>query len=143
MNCSHEAVDAVGVPSGYGKSTLLRCIDGLEPITEGTIEIDGKVINDVSPANRGIAMMFKSYALCPHMTVFNNMAYSLKLQRVPRAEIRQYVEASARKLQLSGGQRQRITIGQAIVRDPKVFLFDEPLSDLDAAPRVQMRMELM
>ena len=149
---SGEFVVFVG-PSGCGKSTLLRCISGLETITSGTLEIDGRVVNDVAPSKRGIAMVFQSYALYPHMNVYDNMAYSLKLQGLPKPEIRQKVEAAAGKLQLtkyldrlpkalSGGQRQRVAIGRAIVRDPKVFLFDEPLSNLDAALRVQMRMEI-
>jgi multiple sugar transport system ATP-binding protein len=149
---SGEFIVFVG-PSGCGKSTLLRCISGLETITSGTLEIDGRVVNDVAPSKRGIAMVFQSYALYPHMNVFDNMAYSLKLQGLPKAEIRQKVEAAAAKLQLSqylerlpkalsGGQRQRVAIGRAIVRDPKVFLFDEPLSNLDAALRVQMRIEI-
>jgi multiple sugar transport system ATP-binding protein len=149
---SGEFIVFVG-PSGCGKSTLLRCISGLETISAGTLEIDGRVVNDVAPSKRGIAMVFQSYALYPHMNVFDNMAYSLKLQGMPKAEIKQKVEAAANKLQLtkylerlpkalSGGQRQRVAIGRAIVRDPKVFLFDEPLSNLDAALRVQMRMEI-
>ena len=140
-------------PSGCGKSTLLRCISGLEHITSGTLEIDGEVVNEVSPAKRGIAMVFQSYALYPHMNVFDNMAYSLKLQHLPKADIRAKVMQAAEKLQLidyldryprqlSGGQRQRVAIGRAIVRDPRVFLFDEPLSNLDASLRVQMRMEI-
>jgi len=149
---SGEFIVFVG-PSGCGKSTLLRCISGLESITSGTLEIDGRVVNDVAPSKRGIAMVFQSYALYPHMNVFDNMAYSLKLQNLPKEEIRKKVHAAADKLQLtpylerlpkalSGGQRQRVAIGRAIVRDPKVFLFDEPLSNLDAALRVQMRMEI-
>ncbi|MGD9739184.1 MAG: ABC transporter ATP-binding protein [Bauldia sp.] len=149
---SGEFVVFVG-PSGCGKSTLLRCISGLETITSGTISIDGRVVNDIAPSKRGIAMVFQSYALYPHMNVFRNMAYGLKLQGMPKAEIKQRVEAAAAKLQLtsylhrlpkalSGGQRQRVAIGRAIVRDPKVFLFDEPLSNLDAALRVQMRIEI-
>ena len=149
---SGEFVVFVG-PSGCGKSTLLRCISGLETISAGSLEIGGRVVNDVAPSRRGIAMVFQSYALYPHMTVFDNMAYSLKLKNTPKAEIKKMVEAAAEKLQLteyldrlpkalSGGQRQRVAIGRAIVRDPKVFLFDEPLSNLDAALRVQMRMEI-
>jgi len=140
-------------PSGCGKSTLLRTISGLETITDGTLEIEGRVVNHVAPSKRGIAMVFQSYALYPHMTVFDNMAYSLKLKGVPKSEIDTKVRAAADTLQLtdyldrlpkalSGGQRQRVAIGRAIVRDPKVFLFDEPLSNLDAALRVQMRMEI-
>ena len=149
---SGEFIVFVG-PSGCGKSTLLRCISGLETITSGSLEIDGRVMNDVAPSKRGIAMVFQSYALYPHMTVYDNMAYALKLMNMPKAELDQKVRAAADKLQLtkylerlpkalSGGQRQRVAIGRAIVRDPKVFLFDEPLSNLDAALRVQMRMEI-
>jgi multiple sugar transport system ATP-binding protein len=149
---SGEFIVFVG-PSGCGKSTLLRCISGLETISSGTLEIDGRVVNEVAPSKRGIAMVFQSYALYPHMTVYDNMAYALKLQNTPKAELDQKVRAAAEKLQLtkylerlpkalSGGQRQRVAIGRAIVRDPKVFLFDEPLSNLDAALRVQMRMEI-
>jgi ABC-type sugar transport system ATPase subunit len=140
-------------PSGCGKSTLLRTISGLEDITSGTLEIDGAVMNDVGPSKRGIAMVFQSYALYPHMTVFKNIAFGLEMSGMARAEIRNKVEAVARTLQLSeyldrlpkhlsGGQRQRVAIGRAIVRDPRVFLFDEPLSNLDAALRVQMRIEI-
>ena len=149
---SGEFIVFVG-PSGCGKSTLLRCISGLENISSGTLEIDGRVVNDVAPSKRGIAMVFQSYALYTHMTVYDNMAYALRLQNTPKAELDQKVRAAAEKLQLtkylerlpkalSGGQRQRVAIGRAIVRDPKVFLFDEPLSNLDAALRVQMRMEI-
>jgi multiple sugar transport system ATP-binding protein len=149
---SGEFIVFVG-PSGCGKSTLLRCISGLETISSGTLQIDGRVVNDVAPSKRGIAMVFQSYALYPHMTVYDNMAYALKLQNLPKAELDEKVRAAAEKLQLtkylerlpkalSGGQRQRVAIGRAIVRDPKVFLFDEPLSNLDAALRVQMRMEI-
>jgi multiple sugar transport system ATP-binding protein len=149
---SGEFVAFVG-PSGCGKSTLLRCISGLEEITDGTLEIGGIDVTDVNPSQRGIAMVFQSYALYPHMTVYDNMAYSLKLQKIPKEQIEQMVNAAAEKLQLtpylkrrpralSGGQRQRVAIGRAIVRNPKVFLFDEPLSNLDAALRVQMRMEI-
>jgi len=149
---SGEFIVFVG-PSGCGKSTLLRCISGLETVSGGTLEIDGRVVNEVAPSKRGIAMVFQSYALYPHMTVFDNMAYALKLQKLSRAEIDQKVKAAAAKLQLtqylerlpkalSGGQRQRVAIGRAIVRDPRVFLFDEPLSNLDAALRVQMRIEI-
>jgi multiple sugar transport system ATP-binding protein len=147
-----EFVVFVG-PSGCGKSTLLRMVAGLEPITSGTISIGGKIVNDIPPADRGIAMVFQSYALYPHMTVFGNMAYSLKLKRLGKAAIQTKVHKAAAKLQLmelldryprelSGGQRQRVAIGRSIVRDPGVFLFDEPLSNLDASLRVQMRMEL-
>jgi multiple sugar transport system ATP-binding protein len=149
---SGEFIVFVG-PSGCGKSTLLRCISGLETISSGTLQIDGRVVNEVAPSKRGIAMVFQSYALYPHMTVYDNMAYALKLMNMPKAELDQKVRAAAEKLQLtsylerlpkalSGGQRQRVAIGRAIVRDPKVFLFDEPLSNLDAALRVQMRMEI-
>ena len=149
---SGEFIVFVG-PSGCGKSTLLRCISGLETISSGTLAIDGRAMNDVAPSKRGIAMVFQSYALYPHMTVYDNMAYALKLMNLPKAELDQKVRAAADKLQLtkylerlpkalSGGQRQRVAIGRAIVRDPKVFLFDEPLSNLDAALRVQMRMEI-
>ena len=140
-------------PSGCGKSTLLRMIAGLEDITDGTLQIDGDVVNDVVPAERGVAMVFQSYALYPHMTVFENMAFGLQQARTPKAEIDHLVRAAADSLQiteyldrlpkhLSGGQRQRVAIGRAIVRDPKVFLFDEPLSNLDAALRVQTRIEI-
>jgi multiple sugar transport system ATP-binding protein len=140
-------------PSGCGKSTLLRMIAGVEAITEGELSIGGRACNDVAPAERGIAMVFQSYALYPHMTVAQNMGFALKLAKVPAAEISDRVAAAARILQiepllgrtpkaLSGGQRQRVAIGRAIVRKPAVFLFDEPLSNLDAALRVQMRIEL-
>ncbi len=140
-------------PSGCGKSTLLRCIAGLENISAGTLSIDGEVVNERAPSRRGIAMVFQSYALYPHMNVYDNMAYALKIQNASKDEIKQKVTAAAEKLQLtkyldrlpkqlSGGQRQRVAIGRAIVRDPKVFLFDEPLSNLDAALRVQTRIEI-
>ncbi|MES3021446.1 MAG: sn-glycerol-3-phosphate ABC transporter ATP-binding protein UgpC [Pseudomonadota bacterium] len=140
-------------PSGCGKSTLLRMIAGLEDITEGELEIGGRRCNDVAPAERGIAMVFQSYALYPHMTVAENMGFALKLAGMPKSEIAARVGAAAQILQmahllerkpkaLSGGQRQRVAIGRAIVREPDVFLFDEPLSNLDAALRVQMRIEL-
>ena len=140
-------------PSGCGKSTLLRLIAGLEEITSGTLLIDGQDVSDIPPAERGLAMVFQTYALYPHMTVADNMAFSLRLAGVPRDERRAKVRDAARILQLeqlldrkpkelSGGQRQRVAIGRAIVRSPKVFLFDEPLSNLDAALRVQMRIEL-
>jgi multiple sugar transport system ATP-binding protein len=139
-------------PSGCGKSTLLRTIAGLEDITEGTLSIGGTVVNDVPPAERGIAMVFQSYALYPHMNLFDNMAFGLKLAKVPPAEIETAVNAAAKILHidhllqrkpkdLSGGQRQRVAIGRAIVRKPEVFLFDEPLSNLDTALRVKMRYE--
>jgi multiple sugar transport system ATP-binding protein len=148
-----EFVVFVG-PSGCGKSTLLRMIAGLEPITSGELRIDGKRVNEVGPADRGLAMVFQSYALYPHMTVRQNMGFALRLARVGKAERDRKVMAAARILQLepylerrpkdlSGGQRQRVAIGRAIVRDPKVFLFDEPLSNLDAALRGQMRIELL
>jgi multiple sugar transport system ATP-binding protein len=149
---SGEFIVFVG-PSGCGKSTLLRSICGLESITSGTLEIDHAVVNDVPPSKRGIAMVFQSYALYPHMSVFENIGFALENQGLPRAEIRQRVEKVAEMLQLtpylarlpkalSGGQRQRVAIGRAIVRGAKVFLFDEPLSNLDAALRVQTRMEI-
>ncbi|ACR79012.1 ABC transporter ATP-binding protein [Kosmotoga olearia] len=140
-------------PSGCGKTTTLRMIAGLEEITEGTIEIGGKIVNDVEPKDRDIAMVFQNYALYPHMTVYENMAFGLKLRKFPKPEIDKRVKEAARILgieslldrkpkQLSGGQRQRVAVGRAIVRNPKVFLFDEPLSNLDAKLRVQMRAEL-
>jgi len=140
-------------PSGCGKSTLLRMISGLEDISEGTLEIDGVVVNDVPPSLRGIAMVFQSYALYPHMTVYENMAFSLRIAKLDKQTIEEYVLKAAEMLQLteylhrlpkalSGGQRQRVAIGRAIVRKPKVFLFDEPLSNLDAALRVATRMEI-
>ena len=140
-------------PSGCGKSTMLRMIAGLEEINSGTISINGKVVNNLPPKERNIAMVFQSYALYPHMTVFDNMAFGLKLEKRSTDEINERVQEAARILQiqdylkrkpkqLSGGQRQRVAIGRAITRKPKVFLFDEPLSNLDAALRVQMRVEL-
>jgi multiple sugar transport system ATP-binding protein len=150
----HEGEFVVFVgPSGCGKSTLLRLIAGLETITAGELLIDGERCNDLPPSERGIAMVFQSYALYPHMSVYDNMAFSLKLAHMKKAEIRDRVERAADILQigpllerkpkaLSGGQRQRVAIGRAIVRQPKVFLFDEPLSNLDAALRVQMRIEI-
>jgi len=140
-------------PSGCGKSTALRMIAGLEVITKGEISIDGKIVNELEPAERDIAMVFQNYALYPHMTVFKNMAYGLKIRRMPKAEIEKRVQKAAKILeltefldrkpqQLSGGQRQRVAMGRCIVREPKVFLFDEPLSNLDAKLRVQMRLEL-
>jgi multiple sugar transport system ATP-binding protein len=140
-------------PSGCGKSTTLRMIAGLEPISGGTIEIGGQVVNRVEPKDRGIAMVFQNYALYPHMTVFDNLAFGLKLAKKPKAFIREAVLRAAttlglealldRKPQgLSGGQRQRVALGRAMVRNPKVFLFDEPLSNLDAKMRVQMRAEI-
>lgn len=140
-------------PSGCGKSTLLRMIAGLEKISSGTLEIEGTLMNDVPPAKRGIAMVFQSYALYPHMTVRDNMTFALKIAKMPADEINASVENAAKVLQLtdyldrlpkalSGGQRQRVAIGRAIVRDPKIFLFDEPLSNLDAALRVATRIEI-
>ncbi|MEK1927633.1 MAG: ABC transporter ATP-binding protein [Rhizobium giardinii] len=140
-------------PSGCGKSTLLRLIAGLEEITSGTLSFDGRVVNQLTPPKRGIAMVFQSYALYPHMTVFENMAFGMQLAGRDKAQCKQRVEAAAAMLQLtpylqrlprqlSGGQRQRVAIGRAIVRDPKVFLFDEPLSNLDAALRVATRLEI-
>ncbi|NKX46172.1 ABC transporter ATP-binding protein [Roseicyclus persicicus] len=147
-----ELIVFVG-PSGCGKSTLLRMIAGLERISGGTLEIDGQVVNDVPPSQRGIAMVFQSYALYPHMTVYDNMAFSLRIAGLDKATIDKKVRAAADKLQLtnfldrlpkalSGGQRQRVAIGRSIVRDPKVYLFDEPLSNLDAALRVATRIEI-
>ena len=140
-------------PSGCGKSTVLRCIAGLEEITSGELYIGGQLMNDVPPAKRGIAMVFQSYALYPHMTVAENMAFGLRLAGMSKDEMNSAVARAAQILQiehllerrpkaLSGGQRQRVAIGRAIVRQPRVFLFDEPLSNLDAALRVQMRVEL-
>jgi len=149
---SGEFVVFVG-PSGCGKSTLLRMIAGLEPISGGEVSIGGRVVNDVPSPQRGIAMVFQSYALYPHMSVYDNMAFGLKLAKTPKAEVDQRVREAARILQiedylermpkaLSGGQRQRVAIGRAIVRDPQVFLFDEPLSNLDASLRAQTRIEI-
>ena len=149
---SGELVVFVG-PSGCGKSTLLRCIAGLESITSGEMRIDGDLMNIVLPSRRGIAMVFQSYALYPHMSVYDNMAFSLKIAGETKAEIDRRVRQAAERLQLtaylsrvpkalSGGQRQRVAIGRAIVRNPKVFLFDEPLSNLDAALRVATRIEI-
>ena len=140
-------------PSGCGKSTTLRMIAGLEDISSGTLKIDGKVMNDVEPKDRDIAMVFQNYALYPHMTVYDNMAFGLKLRKVPKDEIDKMVRNAAKILDLtqlldrkpkalSGGQRQRVAMGRAIVRNPKVFLMDEPLSNLDAKLRVQMRSEI-
>jgi len=147
-----EFVVFVG-PSGCGKSTLLRVIAGLETPSAGDIRIDGQVVNDIGAAQRGCAMVFQSYALYPHMSVYDNMAYGLKIRGFGKQQIRQRVEEAARILELgpllqrkprelSGGQRQRVAMGRAIVREPAVFLFDEPLSNLDAKLRVQMRLEL-
>ena len=140
-------------PSGCGKTTALRMVAGLEEITEGTILIDGQPVNDMEPRDRDIAMVFQSYALYPHLTVRDNMAFSLKYRKTPKQEIRRRVDEAARILeleelldrkprQLSGGQRQRVAMGRAIVRQPRAFLMDEPLSNLDAKLRVQMRAEI-
>ena len=140
-------------PSGCGKSTTLRMIAGLEDISDGTFSIDGKVMNDVEPKDRDIAMVFQNYALYPHMSVYDNMAFALKLRKMPKEEIDKKVRHAAKILDLdklldrkpkalSGGQRQRVAMGRAIVRNPKVFLMDEPLSNLDAKLRVQMRIEI-
>ncbi|PMO47016.1 sn-glycerol-3-phosphate ABC transporter ATP-binding protein UgpC [Vibrio sp. 10N.222.52.B12] len=150
--CDGEMVVLVG-PSGCGKSTLLRMIAGLEEISSGELKIDTTVVNDLEPGERDIAMVFQNYALYPHMTVYNNMAYGLRNRKTPKAEIERLVHEAAKMLeldhlldrkpgQLSGGQRQRVAMGRAIVREPKVFLFDEPLSNLDAKLRVQMRLEI-
>ncbi len=147
-----EFVVLVG-PSGCGKSTLLRMVAGLEEITEGSISIGGRIVNDVPPKDRDIAMVFQNYALYPHMSVYDNMAFGLKLRKVPKDQIKASVEEAARILEiteyldrkpkaLSGGQRQRVAMGRAIVRQPAAFLMDEPLSNLDAKLRVQMRSEL-
>lgn len=147
-----EFVVIVG-PSGCGKSTLLRMVAGLEEVTEGTIRIGERVVNDLEPAERDIAMVFQNYALYPHMSVFDNMAYGLKIKKVPAQEIRARVDKAAAILELdgllqrkprelSGGQRQRVAMGRAIVRQPQVFLFDEPLSNLDAKLRAQTRLEI-
>src|SRR6476661_3457232 len=147
-----EFVVLVG-PSGCGKSTTLRMIAGLEDITGGEIAVDGEVVNDVPPKDRDMAMVFQNYALYPHMTVYQNMSFGLRLKHFPKDEIERRVQEAARILdikelldrkprQLSGGQRQRVAMGRAIVRNPKVFLFDEPLSNLDAKLRVQMRTEI-
>jgi ABC-type sugar transport system ATPase subunit len=147
-----EFVVLVG-PSGCGKSTTLRMIAGLEEITSGEVRIGGRVVNDVAPADRDVAMVFQNYALYPHMSVHQNMAFGLKMRRTPKREIERRVAEAAKVLsieellkrrprELSGGQRQRVALGRAIVRDPQVFLFDEPLSNLDAKLRVQMRTEI-
>jgi len=148
-----EFIVLVG-PSGCGKSTFLRMIAGLEEVTSGEIYIEDRLVNDVPPKDRDIAMVFQNYALYPHMTVYNNMAFGLKLRKYPKEEIRRRVLEAAEILgiqdllnrkpkALSGGQRQRVAVGRAIVRKPKVFLFDEPLSNLDAKLRVQMRTEII
>src|SRR5512134_384934 len=140
-------------PSGCGKTTALRCLAGLEEITSGNIKIGDRVVNDIAPKDRDIAMVFQSYALYPHLSVYDNMAFGLKLRKLPKDEIKRRVNEAAEVLgitdfldrkprQLSGGQRQRVAVGRAIVREPKVFLFDEPLSNLDAKLRVQMRAEI-
>ncbi|MCX5681882.1 MAG: ATP-binding cassette domain-containing protein, partial [Candidatus Omnitrophica bacterium] len=140
-------------PSGCGKSTTLRMIAGLEDISEGTVQINERIVNDVPAKDRDIAMVFQNYALYPHMTVFENMSFGLRLKRYPKEEIKRRVHEAAeilnikhlldrRPRQLSGGERQRVAVGRAIVRKPKVFLFDEPLSNLDAKMRVQMRTEI-
>ncbi|MGI9947996.1 sn-glycerol-3-phosphate import ATP-binding protein UgpC [Vibrio hyugaensis] len=150
--CDGEMVVLVG-PSGCGKSTLLRMIAGLEEISSGELNIDDTTVNNLEPGERDIAMVFQNYALYPHMTVYNNMAYGLRNRKTPKAEIERLVHEAAKMLeldhlldrkpgQLSGGQRQRVAMGRAIVREPKVFLFDEPLSNLDAKLRVQMRLEI-
>src|SRR5436853_3839492 len=147
-----ELVVVVG-PSGCGKSTLLRMVAGREAVSAGSVAIDGRVVNGVEPKDRDIAMVFQNYALYPHMSVYHNMAYGLRMRRMSRGDIKRRVEHAAGILQLeelldrkprqlSGGQRQRVAMGRAIVRDPKVFLFDEPLSNLDAKLRVQMRVEI-
>ena len=147
-----EFIVLVG-PSGCGKSTLLRMISGLESVDVGEIYLDNKLINNLIPSKREIAMVFQSYALYPHMDVFENMAFGLKMEKIPKSEINQKVNDAAATLQiedllkrkpkqLSGGQRQRVAIGRAITRNPKVFLFDEPLSNLDAALRSEMRVEI-
>src|SRR6266699_3254074 len=147
-----EFVVLVG-PSGCGKTTTLRMIAGLEEATSGEIYIGDQIVNDAPPKDRDIAMVFQNYALYPHMTVYENMSFGLRLKKFPKAEIKERVENAARILditnlldrrpkQLSGGQRQRVAMGRAIVRNPKVFLFDEPLSNLDAKLRVQMRTEI-
>src|SRR6059036_3252532 len=141
-------------PSGCGKTTALRCLAGLEEITAGQIKIDARVVNRVPPKDRNIAMVFQSYALYPHMTVFDNLAFGLKLMKTPKEEIRRRVQEAAKILNLenlldrkpralSGGQRQRVALGRAIVREPAAFLMDEPLSNLDAALRVQTRAEIL
>ena len=153
LDIKSESFTVLVGPSGCGKSTMLRMIAGLEEINSGTISIDGQIVNDLPPKERDIAMVFQSYALYPHMTVFDNMAFGLKLEKRSNDEINERVHDAAKILQiqdyldrkpkqLSGGQRQRVAIGRAITRKPKVFLFDEPLSNLDAALRVQMRVEL-
>ncbi len=155
ISCDIEDGEFVVIlgPSGCGKSTVLRVIAGLEEVSDGEVAIDGKVVNRLEPADRDIAMVFQNYALYPHMSVYKNMAYGLKIRKIPKDEIDRRVQHAARILeltefldrkprQLSGGQRQRVAMGRCIVREPKVFLFDEPLSNLDAKLRVQMRLEI-
>lgn len=153
LEIEHNEFVALIGPSGCGKSTTLRMIAGLEDISDGEVRIDGEVVNELEPKDRDIAMVFQDYALYPHMNVFENMSFGLSVQKVPLAEIKQRVDEAAAILnigdlllrkpkQLSGGQRQRVAMGRAIVRRPKVFLFDEPLSNLDAKLRVQMRTEM-
>ena len=153
LDIKSESFTVLVGPSGCGKSTMLRMIAGLEEINSGSISIDDQIVNNLPPKERNIAMVFQSYALYPHMTVFDNMAFGLKLEKRSKEEINERVHEAAKILQienflqrkpkqLSGGQRQRVAIGRAITRKPKVFLFDEPLSNLDAALRVQMRVEL-
>ena len=153
LEIAHQEFVVLVGPSGCGKSTLLRIIAGLEDATSGTIAIDGRVVNETEPKDRDIAMVFQDYALYPHMTVAENMAFGLQYRNTPKPEIRARVQEAARVLnitdylrrrprQLSGGQRQRVAMGRAIVRNPKVFLFDEPLSNLDAKLRIQMRTEI-
>lgn len=153
LRIQHEEFIVLVGPSGCGKTTTLRMVAGLEEITDGTIRIGDRVVNDVPPKDRDVAMVFQNYALYPHMTVYKNMAFALKLRKYPKAEIDQRVRHTADILgigelmdrkpkALSGGQRQRVAVGRAIVRQPKVFLFDEPLSNLDAKLRVEMRAEL-
>ncbi|KUO74044.1 MAG: sugar ABC transporter ATP-binding protein [Clostridia bacterium BRH_c25] len=153
MEIEHKEFIVLVGPSGCGKTTTLRMIAGLEEITEGELYIGDKLVNDVAPKDRDIAMVFQNYALYPHMTVYENMAFGLKLKKVPKAEIDERVKKAAKILEietlldrrpkaLSGGQRQRVALGRAMVREPKVFLMDEPLSNLDAKLRVQMRTEI-
>ena len=153
LDIAHNEFVALVGPSGCGKSTSLRMIAGLEDISDGEVLIDGEVVNELAPKDRDIAMVFQDYALYPHMSVYDNMSFGLAVQKVPKAEIKERVQAAAAILgimdlldrkpkQLSGGQRQRVAMGRAIVRRPKVFLFDEPLSNLDAKLRVQMRTEI-
>lgn len=153
LDINHGEMIVLVGPSGCGKSTLLRMMAGLETVSSGNMSIDGRRVNDTEPGNRDIAMVFQNYALYPHMSVYDNMAYGLKNRKTPKKEIEKKVTQAAKMLeldhlldrkpkQLSGGQRQRVAMGRAIVRHPKVFLFDEPLSNLDAKLRVQMRLEI-